>query len=164
MTEMNERSPQEMIEAKWQARRAPHTDGVVFPSGRMVTFEYCVQSDERTFDFGIFDAFEDDLSDFIARQGDDDPWTPLLTIGVHECPEHGVRVEFGEGSYGCHGYVVCADLATNRLRWLAFFQESNPFVRAQCRGEVIEATSNMGHVWTFPISCPERLSVKDAPP
>jgi hypothetical protein len=162
MTEMDESSTKEIIEARWQARQAPHTDGVVFPSGRMVTFDYCVQSDERVFDFGIHDKGEDTLSAFIARQGDDDAWTPLLTIGVHECPEYGVRVEFGEGSFGCYGFVACTDIVTNRLQWLAFFQASNPFVQARCRGDAIEATTNLGHMWTFPMRWPECLAVKDA--
>lgn len=159
MTERDERSPEEIIEAQWRERRAPHTDGVVFPSGRVVTFDYCVQSDEHVFDFGIHGKDEDTLSAFVARQGDGDAWTSLLTIGVHECPEYGVRVEFGEGSFGCYGFVACLDIVTSHLQWLAFFQESNPFVRAQCRDDAIEATTNLGHVWSFPIRHPERLVV-----
>jgi hypothetical protein len=156
-----ENGPEQTLETRWRARQAPLTDGIVFPSGKMIVFDYCVQSDERGFDFGIYDEAEDNLSNFVASHGEHDAWTPLLTIGSHECPERGIRVEFGEGSFGCYGFVACTDLATERLLWLAFFQESNPFVRAHCRGDTIEATTNLGHTWTFPIHRPERLSVRD---
>lgn len=150
-----------VVEEQWLARRAPMIDGIVFPCGNTALVDYCVQSDEVEFDFGIRKTQKGHLRDFRESQADEELWTPLLTLGTHPCPGEGIIVEFGEGSFGCYGFVACVDEHSKRLRWLAFFQESNPFVGARCRDGQIEAVTNLGHTWLFPIDEPDGLRVVD---
>ncbi|MEI6433127.1 MAG: hypothetical protein WCP07_13160 [bacterium] len=50
----------------------------------------------------------------------------------------------GSGGFGGEGFVGVED-ADGQLQWLAFFNDSNPFVRLSMEGNILEAVSNTGN-------------------
>lgn len=61
--------------------------------------------------------------------------------------------------HGGDGFVAVIDAATNRLRWLAWFENSNPFGELALNGTDLLATSTLGCRWRFPLADPANCSV-----
>jgi hypothetical protein len=71
----------------------------------------------------------------------------------------GVRILAGECNLGGDGFVAVIDAATNRLRWLAWFEASNPFAELALDGADLLATSTLGYCWRFPLAEPAMCAV-----
>ena len=72
----------------------------------------------------------------------------------------GLHVLAGECfGHGGDGFVAVIDAATNRLRWLAWFENSNPFGELTLDGTALLATSTLGCRWRFPLADPANCSV-----
>ena len=71
----------------------------------------------------------------------------------------GLHVLAGECNLGGDGFVAVIEAATNRLRWLAWFDSSNPFGELTLDGTDLLATSTLGCRWRFPLADPVNCSV-----
>ena len=72
----------------------------------------------------------------------------------------GLHVLAGECfGHGGDGFVAVIDAATNGLRWLAWFEDSNPFRELALDGADLLATSTLGCRWRFPLADPANCSV-----
>jgi hypothetical protein len=150
-----------MVEEKWRSGLCPLFDGVTYGDGTIVVME-CL-----TF-WGADDA--DAISQIQVR--------PLARSTIDSFVEYNpegwvhvggpepvvdaardIKLSFGEGSMGGDGFVARSEVGSGRLRWVAFFQASNPFARGWLEGDVAVVVSTHGHVWRFPLERPERVQV-----
>jgi hypothetical protein len=72
-----------------------------------------------------------------------------------------LRIYCGEGSWGSEGFVAVCDVIEGNelLRWIAYFDYSNPIERVEYNDGIIIAYNNHGHKWMFNISYPEKVEV-----
>jgi hypothetical protein len=71
----------------------------------------------------------------------------------------GLHLLAGECNLGGDGFVAVIDTPTNRLRWLAWFEASNPFAELALDGADLLATSTLGCRWRFPLADPATCAV-----
>jgi NAD(P)H-hydrate repair Nnr-like enzyme with NAD(P)H-hydrate epimerase domain len=86
-------------------------------------------------------------------------WTSLIELSSITLQVEGIRLSCGEGGYGSDGFVAASNIDNNHLRWLAFFQRSNPFVAIKLSGGNAIVYSTNKQLWTFPIFKPEHVIV-----
>lgn len=85
--------------------------------------------------------------------------TGLMSSCRFEDRAKGIVVTAGEAGMGSDGFVAVADLS-NQLRWIAFFDFSNPFVSVEILGDEVLGKNNLGEAWHFPLSNPSRVRVE----
>jgi hypothetical protein len=150
-----------MIAEKWSAGLCPSFDGVTYADGTIVLMEHRTlwggeEGDEldgaevRPLARSTIDSFLEYNPERWAHIGHPDPV-------VDEA--RGLALSFGEGSMGGDGFVALGDTRTGELRWIAFFQASNPFERAWLEGSEAVAVSTNGLVWRFPLERPEMAHI-----
>lgn len=70
--------------------------------------------------------------------------------------EDGSMLECGEGTYGGIGYV-CHTSPDGDIQFLACFEESNPFLKAEHIAGKYRAVNNLGELWLFDCTAPVPL-------
>lgn len=71
-----------------------------------------------------------------------------------------IIVSCGEGGYGSEGFVVVEVHGNKKIKWVAFFEESNPFEKVEIIDDMIYAYNNLGEKWTFEINNPTNLRIE----
>lgn len=74
----------------------------------------------------------------------------------------GLKVIAGECSAGEEGFVAVLE-STGVLRWVAFFDFSNPFERVRFDGTDLVAENNLGEAWRLPLATPWEITVMREP-
>jgi hypothetical protein len=64
----------------------------------------------------------------------------------------------GGGSDGNEGFV-CLTQNTSVI-WLAYFEESNPFMKMKFQNNCLHVVNNHREEWVFPIDFPEKISIE----
>lgn len=65
----------------------------------------------------------------------------------------------GEGGHGSEGFIVVEENDTKKIKWVAFFEESNPFEKIEVIDDVIYTYNNLGEKWAFEINDPINVSI-----
>ena len=84
-------------------------------------------------------------------------WTYLAQLC--ESVENDIVIAGGEGGIGSDGFVAVLRTSDRHLMWLAFFDDSNPFIKVSFLNGIVIAFSNLGDVWNFPLEKPHELKV-----
>ena len=66
----------------------------------------------------------------------------------------GLEILAGESTWGSDGFVAVLNASSRQLVWLALLDCSNPFCSLSIHGEMLQAISTMGYIWTFPLYAP----------
>ncbi|WP_437624741.1 hypothetical protein [Sorangium sp. So ce1151] len=146
------------IQEKWRDRSCPLFDGVTYRDGTIVLMECSVflGDDEEVGQVHLRPLARSTLDSFVDYNPEG--WVHVGGPAPVVDGARGLELTFGEGSMGGDGFVAVSD-AGGELRWVAFFQGSNPFERAWLEEDVVVAMSTHGHTWRFPLDCPERAQV-----
>ena len=70
-----------------------------------------------------------------------------------------IIVSCGEGGHGSEGFIVVEENDTKKIKWVAFFEESNPFEKIEVIDDVIYTYNNLGEKWAFEINDPINVSI-----
>ena len=70
----------------------------------------------------------------------------------------GIVAVVGNGAFGSDGFVALLG-SDSAVRWLAFFDFSNPFTAVSLSGGRVCATNNLGELWAFPVSEPWNIEI-----
>ncbi len=137
----------------WASRKCPIFNGVMFSDG---SAEH-VAPDDMPRPRGVRYLVKDG-EDFIENF-DPTYMTHIFVACEVRYTEMGVVVLAGEGGHGSDGFVAVTDLL-NEIRWLAFFDFSNPFVSVRISGDEVVAENNLGEFWFFPLDNPAQVRVE----
>ncbi len=77
--------------------------------------------------------------------------------------EHEITVFVGECGMGADGFVAVEELNTKKLRWIAFFDFSNPFYSVAIEKNFILVTNNLSEEWQFAVDSPWEIEIVAAP-
>lgn len=150
---------QSTIQDKWREDRVLQVDGILFASGEIILMNCVSALDAVTKHISVFVSPLARTTLDSVLEFDADPWTYATQLASFDWPERGERLVCGEGGQGNEGFVGSCSAPDGRLRWLAFFTNSNPFLEVRATLGNIIATTTYGHVWTFPAAHPERVRV-----
>lgn len=141
------------LESFWSMSEAPILNGVMFIDGFVERIEPYAQprpagtinlvARERT-SLATYEPLE--ATGIVSLCRAEDKGKDIVVIG-------------GEGGMGSDGFVAVTDLS-NQLRWLAFFDFSNPFVSVELSNDEVVGKNNLGEVWRFPLENPSNIRVE----
>ena len=151
-----------MIEYFQEAQAWPARSGIYLASGTIILLTVSMPWETKAKNVSVqignslqWDRVVD-APEFKAR-------THLMQLCERDYPELDIRVVGGEGSHGSEGFLALTHLTSRKLRWLAFFRNSNPFTAVSFDKDTIIAESNLEDRWSVPVVHPETLSVLPSP-
>lgn len=86
-------------------------------------------------------------------------WTGISPSIEATSPELGLIAVTGECGMGGDGCIALLEGTGRRIRWLAFFDFSNPFESLTFETKHIVARNNLGETWRIPISARGEIEV-----
>jgi len=151
-------SEEQIIQTQWQRWMCPIFSGIVYGDGTIVQVE--MQRSEPLTQIARV-MHRSGIGEFVKNHPDD--WTELISLCEVTVPERDYRLVAGEGGFGGDGFVALARNSDNHLIWIAFFDNSNPFIEVSINKDFtgIQGKTNLGTVWRFPIDRPENVQVID---
>jgi hypothetical protein len=143
-----------LIQSNWNNGLSPRVDGVVFADGTVWSVEYYEVRHK-----GIWGNFANFRGANPSRLQSDISWVEIDEHCYVLDADDGVRYSCGDGALGGDGYVACSQTSDNHLNWIAFFQDSNPFLKISLVSERVNAVNNHTHVWSFNVNNPIDLII-----
>lgn len=149
---------EELLQERWGEGLCPIVNGLIFDDGRVVLCEFkrARLDSLQAVDFkrvGVT-TLEETLG------GDDSYFTGVTQWCSAEISDTGKRVLCGEGGFGGDGFVALTRVDDDHLEWIAFFENSNPFVSVAYTDGYVLAESSYGDRWSFPVTHPEDATVE----
>ncbi|HEX8627329.1 MAG TPA: hypothetical protein VF755_04075 [Catenuloplanes sp.] len=148
-------SMSELLQRRWKEGKLPAVEGVVFDSGVVEELDF---DSSGWFARGTPPLRRGRRTDLAAWAAQNELWV-MVNGWQLDLPAHDLRLDHGEGGNGADGFLAASGLRDGRLRWAAFFTTSNPFEELEMDGDVAVVTSNLDHVWRFPLQHPEQVTV-----
>jgi hypothetical protein len=136
----------------WLKGECPILNGVMFADG----FVQCVEPCEQPRPLGIITLVAKERTPIEQH-------TPFETTGLirlcrAEDQRRGLVVIGGEAGMGSDGFVALTD-TSNQLRWIAFFDFSNPFVSVKLFSDKVIGENNLAETWRFSLENPSQIQV-----
>lgn len=148
----------DLLQVKWQDGLCPIINGVVFSNGRVVLLEFKHERMNGEREVHLRKCGEKSLESVL--DGDCSFFTGITELCSVECEGSDKRLVGGEGGMGGDGFVALTSGRGDHLEWIAFFENSNPFIRLACQDGSALAQSTYGDRWSFPITNPEKATVQ----
>ena len=162
------------LQAKWDEGYAPLVSGIAFASGKVNWLNLSNDKDPATgrLQTKVSSGGPTSLLD-LSKEGSL-RWVHYITMKERCFPEMDVCVHAGGGSFGGDGFVAVCDMKSKALKWIAFFDSSNPFSDFSIKSSCVIAKTTLDETWSFSlqspslpsiakVSCPE-LSIPESPP
>lgn len=148
---------EQIIQDKWKDRMCPIVNGITFGNGMIFRLEFQdLEFDDNISPLQVTERMDVEL--FTGKFGD--YWTTLTSLCEFRLPQRNLLVYGGEGGFGADGFVALSRISDDYLNWLAFFDDSNPFVEVSINDEsVLIGITTLGDVWQFPLDHPESVKV-----
>lgn len=144
-----------LIRQAWRDQQVPLVDGVVFATGLLYPAEYF---ELTLLGVGGIGARIDARAPIFV-----DPSVDFVTIdelAAQSDRGNDMQYSCGEGSFGSDGFLARTRLSTGELEWVAFFQQSNPFVQLAIVDDRVNVTNNHGHIWSFGKDDPLEIRIR----
>lgn len=140
------------LEGAWQQGACPIVNGLLFPDGSVLPV-LSLPSRAGAPTFGQRTTLKA-LDASAPLQ-----WTAVGALTHAVSADGSFSAVGGEGGMGSDGFVAVAMRADNRLLWIAFFDDSNPFGEIAFDGGDVVARSTLGREFRFPVASPQGLVV-----
>lgn len=148
----------------WAEGRLPITNGVFFDDGRWIPVQPQMMCRLDSPSGGTWYAIHRGLPRGIAELNNaDSAGFSAITERIEAMVADEGRnlcVCCGEGSFGGDGFVGLLHADTRMPIWIAFFDNSNPFVSVALTDHDVIGMTNLEHEWQFPIDAPEKVQVR----
>lgn len=136
------------IQRLWLSERVPAVNGIYFPDDSVCLVNFSRLERLGTFSISSLERLQE-LPDVESTSD----LTETCSANLN-----GLRAVGGEGSSGGDGFVALLD--GEQLRWIAFFDCSNPFDSVCLERERVVAKSSHGVCWIFPLDNPEAFAIE----
>lgn len=161
--ELNDESfTADSLRRKWMDEECPIVNGVTLGTGDVYLLSLSRIRNQDQFAATVRPAGVTNLASLDKEKGLE--WTYLTRLCEVRSLEKGVRVSGGEGGQGADGFVAVSSIEDDRLVWVAFFDNSNPFVEVELAGSRIHAVTTLDDRWSFDLAQPGEVSVQAGDP
>jgi hypothetical protein len=149
--------PQEAsLQQKWDHGFGPLINGVALSDGTVYPFDVEVLAHGR----GKFTVKLNVLSKYgLVGLTHETKWSALSPLAEAVSQDGTLKAISGEGAFGSEGFVALVEISRNDLRWIAVFDDSNPFDQVAFETDVIRARTTHGNEWLFPLDRPQCVVV-----
>lgn len=148
----------ENIAYYWENDLCPIVNGIIFADGSIRQLNP-KESSQQYYDIPEYSGIEtiDKL-----REKEEIGITNIYKRKPIQIAELNILIYCGDGSWGGEGFVAVCEKYEGRemLKWIAYFDYSNPMEKVEYIDSNIVAYSNLGHRWIFNIDRPQDVSVE----
>lgn len=135
----------------------PSLNGIVYPDGKIQLINLLVNWGSPT-SYKLLLGNQTSIS-ALEEQGNLS-WSGCTILHSTENVTLGIKAICGEGDYGSDGFLAVFDLTLGQLKWLAFFNSSNPFDKIKIEKKYISAFSTAQCQWNFKLDDPVSIDVQ----
>ena len=157
MSEEHPMSSEQLVQLKWKTGMCPILNGIIFGDGAIVELETYRSSSEDLLQVRI--RRNTDVEDFSTNHAD--YWTETISLCELQISDKDLEIIGGEGGFGSDGFVAVSRVSDGYLIWIAFFEDSNPFIQLSVNNNCSEilGITTLGKIWQFPIEHPEQVKI-----
>lgn len=137
----------------WQEEKIPIVNGIIFPDDTVWPVHPVDAPRDLPLHLLIQDNKQITLDDSTQWTG----CTPLIEVTDIDL---GLTAVAGECGMGGDGYIALLENGDRQIRWLAFFDFSNPFERLSFEANYIIAHNNLNEIWKIPIDAKGIIEVR----
>ncbi|WP_321279993.1 hypothetical protein [Marinifilum fragile] len=135
----------------------PAINGITYSDGRVIPVKLIVDW-ESPINYKIELEKESSIKKIAKNKGL--RWNDCAVLSNLTNIEKGIEIFAGEGDYGSDGFLAVINLTNKKLKWIAFFDFSNPFNQLSLNGDVIYAVSTNNCIWKFPLNSPSQFTIE----
>jgi len=133
----------------------PCVQSIIFPNGEILKFEIVSNDTENKESIIVLEKIT--IDSYFEENNYEDVSHCNYTTST-ENDEY--TVSCGDGSWGSDGIVSVIKKSENRLLWIIFSDNSNPFYKVEIEDDIVIAGSTSGKNWKIPINSPEKLEIR----
>lgn len=127
-----------------QSNTLPIVNGILYSNGHIE--RYVITADENWYrtvskDNAVSEISPENIIETAACINDE-----------YVCAEIDIKFTCGEGSYGGDGFILAETNKSNQMVWLISFDDANPFVKLEKKGNFLFSINNCGEVWCINIT------------
>lgn len=139
---------------KWENREILIVNGIIFPNGQIDIFtieesskgKYAQHTDRKNIQ-ELYDENEVYFSSVIINH-------QILT------PDKQFEIFCGEGSSGGDGFIIVTSIEGNGYEWIAFFEDSNPFIKVEFENDRVYGINTLNERWSFNMQNPTDINIE----
>lgn len=129
---------------RWREEQVPIVNGIIFPDGAVRPVDPVDAPRSLPLRLHIHE-------NRLVRLDNETPWTGFNRLADATDADLGLTAVVGECGYGGDGCIALFEGDGTRIRWLAFFDFSNPFEWVSFQAQQVVARNNLGELWRIPI-------------
>jgi hypothetical protein len=141
------------INSEWANRKLPIVNGIVYSDGSIDLIEISFVGNKRN----IQHNGKSSLNNLLSKN--ELGFSSIMIASKVEDVNKKICVYCGEGSFGGDGFVVVESNIDSCIKWIAFFENANPFEKIEIINDKIFAYNNLGEKWEFDINNPRNISI-----
>jgi hypothetical protein len=157
MLNENQAESERLIQDFWQDEQCPIINGVIYGTGEILMLDFDRVTEGEDIAVSVRAAGKTNVASFLAEH--ENYLTSITELCELQVLEEDLRISGGDGGFGGDGFVAVSRLSDNYLKWIAFFDNSNPFEEVSFTGSQVLAISSHRDKWLFPLAQPEQVSV-----
>ena len=149
----------------WLNRRCPLLNGVIHADGRVITIRVKYHTARQDLAatqcrYHLEQTGATSIQDILAHGKLQ--WTKVYATRETTKTDdaRNLRAYSGCDDWEGTGFVALARADSDQLIWIAYFEDSEPFVALQLTPASVQAVSEEGNIWSFPIETPEDATVQ----
>ena len=144
------------VVANWHIKKIAIINGVIMANG--FVHEFAALDQPRNLPTRLRS-----VGSFNVDEKEDISWTSAMVSDRVEDHKLNIAAICGECGMGSDGFVAVVGLEDSQpLKWVAFFDFSNPFERIAFSGGDVVCLNNLDERWTFSLKEPWRILIENS--
>lgn len=138
----------------WLKEEIPITNGIIYPDGRVELLDVEIFAGKKVVRHNVSTTLQE-------LYGSNDIDCSSIIINCQISSSNGkYEIYGGEGSFGGDGFVAVTSEGGQKLEWIAFFEDSNPFVELQTDEEFVYGVTSLNDKWALNIMNPIDVKIE----
>lgn len=141
------------LKNEWINRKIPIVNGIIYQDGSVDCIEISYVGKSRSIQHGN----KIHLDDLLSKN--ELGFSSVMIANKLEDFHNNINVYYGEGSFGGDGFVLVESSNDFQIKWIAFFENANPFEKVEIKNNLIYAHNNLKEIWKFELNNPSKLTI-----
>jgi hypothetical protein len=141
------------INDQWQKDELPIINGIIYENGVIEQINISFNNNMRIIEYGN----KLHINNLIVNR--ELEFTRVIILDHLEISNEKFHVYSGAGGFGGDGFIVVMSSENSLIKWIAFFENSNPFEKIEFDRGIIYGYTNLNEKWAFDIFNPCMVSI-----